>query len=223
MTSDVEKVFAAVRSGDIGALGALLAANPSLAAARDQSGVSLILMACYYQQTEMAELLLARVEAPDIFEAAAIERGAARVAALLDENRALANSFSADGFTPLHLASYFGRTEAARTVLERGADPNAVSRNPMALRPIHSAAVSRSSEIVGMLIARGADVNARQQGGFTALHAAAFNGDLPLAEFLVVHGADISIQTDDGKTARDIAAEKEHILVANWLASRSIA
>ena len=153
----------------------------------------------------------------DIFDASAIEGGTERVAKLLGEAAALAGTFSADGFTPLHLAAYFGREATASTLLERGADPDAVSRNPMSLRPLHSAAVSRSMGIVKMLVERGALVNASQHGGWTPLHAAAFNGDLPLAEYLVAHCALVSLKSDDGKTALDVAAEKGHGIVADWL------
>ena len=75
MTSDIEKAFGAVRSGDIGLLEELLAANPSLAASRGENGVSLILTACYFRRGEMVDSLLARAGLLDVFEAAAIERG----------------------------------------------------------------------------------------------------------------------------------------------------
>ena len=97
----------------------------------------------------------------------------------------LARAFSPDGFTPLHLAAYFGREAMAGMLLEHGAEPGAVSRNAMALEPLHSAAVSRSLAIVKRLLERRAEVNARQHGGWTPLHAAAFNGDVPMAECLL--------------------------------------
>ena len=221
MASDIEKVFDAVRAGDTKVLSRLIAENPSLAASRGPDRVSLLLTACYYRRADMVELLLPQAGSLDIFEASAIEGGAQRVSALLGEAPALAGSYSADGFTPLHLASYFGREATALALLECGADPNAVSHNPMALRPLHSATVSRSLEIVRMLVDRGAEVSARQHGGWTPLHAAAFNGDLPMAEFLVAHGALASLKSDDGKTALDIAAEKGHGPVADWLRSHT--
>jgi ankyrin repeat protein len=221
MASDIDKAFEAVRLGDAESLAALLAANPSLAASRGAGGVSLILTACYHRRPEIAQLLLASAGELDIFEASALEGQAARVAALLDDDPTLAGSFSADGFTPLHLASYFGREGAARASLERGADPNAISRNQMSLQPLHSASVSRSMPIVMLLVEHGADVNARQHGGWTPLHAAAFSGDLAMAEYLVAHGADKSQKSDDGKTALDIAVEKNHGPVAEWLGARA--
>ena len=108
MTSDIEKAFGAVRSGDVGLLEGLHASDPSLAASRGENGVSLILTACYFRRAEMVDFLVARVGSLDIFESSAIERATdARVVAFLDEDASLTGAFSADGFTPLHLASYF--------------------------------------------------------------------------------------------------------------------
>ena len=42
MASESEKAFAAVRSGDVDILAGLLAGNQSLAASRDENGVSLL-------------------------------------------------------------------------------------------------------------------------------------------------------------------------------------
>ena len=217
MASDIEQAFEAVRTGDANLLSDLIAKNPTLASSRGDNGVSLLLTACYYRRPDMVQILLVSTGPLDIFEASAVEGGAERVAALLDEAPALAGAVSADGFTPLHLASYFGQEGTAEALLERGASPEAVSRNAMALRPLHSAAASRSLGIVKMLVERGAEVNARQHGGWTPLHAAAFNGDLPMAEYLVTHGADVALKTDDGKTSLDIAVEKGRGPFAEWL------
>jgi uncharacterized protein len=221
VASDIDQAVEAVRSGDVNLLSDLIAKNPSVASARGDNGVSLLLTACYHRRPEMVQMLLAWAGPLDIFEASAAEGGAERAAALLEEAPALAGAVSADGFTPLHLASYFGREATARTLLERGADPDAVSRNPMALRPLHSAAASRSLGIVKLLVERKADVNARQHGGFTPLHAAAFNGDRAMAEYLVAHGADWALKSDDGKSALEISLEKGHGPFAEWLSGVS--
>jgi ankyrin repeat protein len=221
MASESEQAFAAVRSGDVDILAGLLAGNQSLAASRDENGVSLLLTACYHRRPEMVELILASAGPLDIFESSAVENGADCGARLLEEAPALARAFSPDGFTPLHLAAYFGREAMAGVLLDRGAEPGAVSRNAMALQPLHSAAVSRSLAIVKRLLERRAEVNAQQQGGWTPLHAAAFNGDVLMAECLLAHGADPALRSNDGKTAIDVAVEKGHEPVVGLLKSRT--
>jgi ankyrin repeat protein len=222
MTSAIERAFAAIRTGDSAALAELLASDPRLAAARNAAGISVVLWACYHRQTPLVEMLLAVGEPLDIFEASAVSGGSERGVALLTADPSLIGAFSVDGFTPLHLSAYFGQEEMASVLLEHGADPNAVSRNSMALRPLHSAAVSRALGIVTNLLDRGADVNAKQHGGWTPLHAAAFNGDLAMTELLVVRGADPFTLSDDGKTPLDIATEKGHESVATWLREHSL-
>jgi ankyrin repeat protein len=215
------EAFAAVRSGDREALAGLLRADAALAGARDDNGVSLLMQACYHRRPEMVEMLRAAAPPLDIFEAAALAEEESCGAALLAADPGRARAWSGDGFTPLHLAAFFGREPMARLLLAHGADPDAVARNPMAVRPLHSAAACPARGIVAMLLDAGADVNARQHGGWTALHAAAMSGDLPLAERLLGRGADPGLANDDGKTPLDLAVERQHAAVAEALRARA--
>ena len=138
MQSSREKAFEFVRAGDGPALGRLLTAEPAIAGARNESGLSLVLQACYFKRKEMAEQILAAGPRLDLFDIAALPGQTKRGALLLAADAELAASWSSDGFTPLHLASYFNHEEMARLLLESGADPDAVSRNAMSLRPLHS-------------------------------------------------------------------------------------
>ena len=109
---------------------------------------------------------------------------------MLDGEPGLATAWSADGFTALHLAAYFGQEDAAKLLLARGAEPDAVARNAsIVVTPLHSAAAGAHSAIVKLLLAAGADPNARQPDGSTALDAAQQNGDDESAEALVAAGA----------------------------------
>jgi uncharacterized protein len=220
MQSLIERAFEAVRSGDLQSLSELLASDADLAGARNASGLSLVLQACYFKRPEMVELVMRAVPPMDIFDVAALPGEWARGAELLAAGPKLASVWSSDGFTPLHLASYFGNDTMARLLLENGADPNAVSRNAMALRPLHSASAARNFGIVAMLLKRGADVNARQHGGWTALHSAASHGDLPLVELLIENGADPGLASDDGKTSIDMALDRGHTAVPVLLRGR---
>ena len=153
----------------------------------------------------MLAALLEAAPALDAFECAALGEEA-RLAEHLSSDENAVTAVAADGFTALHLASFFGRPGAVRLLLERGADANALAGNGSGLRPLHSAVAARSEELVDLLLAAGADPDARQAGGFTALHAAAKHGDLGIAERLIAAGADAALRTEEGQTALDLAA-----------------
>jgi ankyrin repeat protein len=214
----VNDVMQVLRTGDLERLRALLIMDPSLAEGRDETGVSILLLARYRSRMDMVELLLASRPQLDIFEAAALGRTDA-VAALLQEDAMRVHAFSPDGFTPLHLAAFFAYPETATLLLEHGADPNAVAKNPSMVTPVHSAAAGRSLDVLRMLLMRGANPNARQQGGFTALHTAAIQGDVNMVRLLIGRGALPAAASDDGKTALQMAEEKGHTAVVEFITS----
>jgi ankyrin repeat protein len=220
MQTACEKAFAAVRAGDIPSLMELLASDRSLAGARDASGLSLVLLACYYRKKDMLDLLVEADPPLGICEAAAVPDKASHGRKLLENDRGLAASWSPDGFTPLHLAAYFGNEEMVALLLVHHADVNAVSRNPMCLQPLHSACAGRALGIVQMLLEQGADVNARQHGGWTPLHSAVNNGAIPIIELLLSYGADPSLASDDGKSSFDLAAEPGRAAVQEALRTK---
>ena len=201
------EVISAVQSGDVENLRRLITADRSLASARDASGVSALMHALYGRRPNIAELLLSSGPALDIFEATAAGK-ADRVCEILDEDPDVVKSWSADGFTALHFAAFFRKEEIARTLIRRGCDPAACSRNAMRVTPLHSAAAAASSDIVRLLLEAGSPVNERQQGGWTALHAAAENGDKEMVKTLLEHGADPLIASDEGKTPSQLAQAK---------------
>ena len=211
-----EDLVAAVKAADAERVAALVGADPSLASTRDVDGVSVLLLARYRTNRAVADTLLAADPELDIHEAAAFGY-LDRLRERLEEDPARIGSFSADGYTALHLAAFFAKAEAARTLLDAGAPVDAVARNEMRVQPLHSAAASRQTEICVLLLAAGADVNATQAGGYTPLHAAAQNGDPEMVELFLSAGADPVAQTDDGKTAAVIANEAGHPDVAHRL------
>src|SRR5260370_3077379 len=102
--------------------------------------------------------------------------GEGRGVELVSRQRDLTKSYSADGWTPLHLAGFFNQPALTEALLTYGADVHARSRNPMANAPIHAAAAGRSRESVRILLEHGADGSARQAGGWTPLYPASPTG-----------------------------------------------
>jgi uncharacterized protein len=153
-----------------------------------------LLQALYRGEDEQVEKLLAVEPELDAFEAAALGR-AGRLRELLDEDPSRANAFGDDGFHPLGLACFFGHLEAARLLLERGADVNALSTNEnVQTAAIHAAAAAAGDEttryeLVKLALEHGADPSLPQGGGFRAIDAARQNGDARVEQLLLEHGA----------------------------------
>ena len=150
----------------------------------------------------------------DAFHAAAFGR-IARLRELLDADPGLARAWSRDGFTALHLAAFTDEADAARLLIERGADVEAVSRHAfIRARPLNTAAFARAHAVARVLLESGADPNGTGEAGYTALHAAAQNDDAELARLLLDHGADPNAQTQDGRAPRDFAEGELAALLA---------
>jgi ankyrin repeat protein len=209
-------LIGAVNAGDTERVRELLADDPSLVAARDESGVSALLLARYRFDRATTDVLLAADPDLDVFEAAALGYVDRLRERLLDGPDAT-TAYSSDGFTALHLAAFFGKAEAARMLLEHGAGVEAYTRNAFANQPLHAAAAGRHIEVCRVLLAAGADVNATQHGGYTPLHEAAQHGDVEMSELFLSAGADPALTTDAGETPAQIAAAAGHADLADRL------
>jgi ankyrin repeat protein len=206
----------AVNEGDATRVAELVAEQPELSAARDVHGVSALMLARYRLDRAVTDALLRADPELDVFEATALGY-VDRLRARLDEDPAATSARSADGYTALHFAAFFGKAEVARILLEAGAEVNAVADNEMRVQPLHSAAAGRHLEVCRLLLAAGADVNARQAGGYTPLHAAARNGDPELVELFLSAQADPVAATEAGDTPAATAEAAGHVDVARRL------
>src|ERR1700751_4721719 len=102
------EIFAAIQAGDTAKVKELIAKKKDVAHARNQAGVSALMQARYHNNMEMVALLQGPAAELDIFEASALG-DVTRVRALLTDDLRLAKAQSGDGFTPLHLACFFGQ------------------------------------------------------------------------------------------------------------------
>jgi ankyrin repeat protein len=172
-----------------------------------------LLAAVYRGDAAARDAILAARAPADVFEAAAVG-DVERLEELLRIDHALVAAYAEDGFTPLHLAAFFGHPEAVRLLLDRGAPVNAVAANPSRVQPLHSAAAGRVTECVRLLVEAGADVDARQHGGWTPLHAVAQHGDEEAVDLLIAAGAEPAAANEGGSTAATLAREAGHAALA---------
>lgn len=115
--------------------------------------------------------------------------------------------------TALHFAASYGKPEATRLLLERGAYPNA--KNSSGRTPLHIASPQsrgmifdrRYIETMSVLLAYGADINAMDAYGDTPLHRSTFWLIEENVEFLLSRGANRFIRNYRGQTAFDVASD----------------
>jgi len=192
-------IVEAIQAGDLEALRSELKSDAALANAKSPEGVPVLRLAAYFRFENGILALREAGAVPDLHTAATLGDP-------LPEGDV--HDYSTDGWTPLHLAAFFGRTENVKALLARGASVSARSTNQLANLPIHAAAAGRHSAAVQLLIDAGSPVNETQQGGYVPLHSAAQSGDIETARILLAAGANPKLPTGDGKTPIDIAHEK---------------
>ena len=197
----------AIKAGEFERVKRMASDDPALVDSRSGTGESAILTAVYHRQKEIVNLLVARGAALSIFEACAAGE-VERVERLVDT--AAVNDYSPDGWTPLHLAAFFGHTKIAELLLARDADVAARSHNPNGNTALHAALVGNHKFVAGLLIGAGADVNAADAQGWRPLHLAAANNNLDALKALIAQGADVVAANSEGKTALSLAQEKNH-------------
>jgi ankyrin repeat protein len=201
-----DALVAAITGGDVDAVRELVRADPALAAARDATGLPVILLALFHRQPAAAQALLDAEPELGVLEAAATGR-ADRLRELLAADADARHERTPEGFTALGLAAFLGGPDVVRVLLEHGADPDDDADNQFGVRPVNAAAAAHDRETMRLLLEAGADPNARQQGGFTPLHEAAHTDDVEMAKLLLAHGADPALAADDGRDSARMAAD----------------
>ncbi len=166
--SPVNEILAAAKAGGYDRVVALLDGDPSLAKATSMLGAQPIHAAHFSGHTRIVDLLVSRGVEIDFFLAA-------ELGLLKDADAESARAFSAEGSTALHRACYWGQVATARLLLDKGADPNAVTRDGfLGIAPLGCAVATADVpnpsdsedvvlELVELLISNGANVNGRRR------------------------------------------------------------
>jgi len=126
-------------------------------------------------------------------------------ALLLLERGADVDAQDKDHATPLHFASYHGKLEIARVLLNHDANANAENnwgKTPLhlVLEGNHGSESQDSLALARLLLTRGADVNVRDKDHTTPLTFAAFHGKLEMVRVFLDHGANANEKNDWGQT-----------------------
>ena len=202
-----DALLEAIRAHDVDTITSLLDADPLQRTHGGAGGETLVLYACYVGASEVASLL--RGARPyDACEAAALGNLKALNDAL-DRDADLISRRSSDGWTPLHLAGFFGRDDCAAFLIDNGAPLDALSTNAIRNTPLHAAlAGSTNATLVRRLILAGADVEARGENGIQPLHLAAARGNQSLCDLIIARGADPQATMDDGTTPSMLATQR---------------
>uniref|UniRef100_A0A8D0BQH4 BCL3 transcription coactivator n=1 Tax=Salvator merianae TaxID=96440 RepID=A0A8D0BQH4_SALMN len=124
-----------------------------------------------------------------------------------------------EGFTPLHIAVGTSNQDLTLTLLEHGADIDAVDIKS-GRSPLLHAVENNNLDVVELLLQHGANVNAQSYGGNTALHAASGRGLLDMLRLLVRNGADSSLKNYHNDTPLMVAKNKRVIDILRGKASR---
>lgn len=183
-----EELWLGVCEGDHAGVEAIVGTRPDLARSKTDEGLPWTLAAVYRGHPGVADLLLRHGAELDPFTAAALGR-TDQLKVLLDRDEAGLQDLSPDGWTPLHLAAFFGHRETAAMLIDRGADMAAVSRNEIGNTPLHAAVAGGRGSVVELLVERGADVNA-VANGMRPLDIATGREDQEMATYLIAHGAE---------------------------------
>jgi ankyrin repeat protein len=141
-------IFALIDAGDAAGIRDLVAREPDAASAKDEQGLSAFMRASY-RGGEVFDAL--REAAPPLgpFD---------RIVAGESDDIAGPHDWTPDGFTALHMAAFVDNVEAARKLLDAGADPNVYATASFArVTPLGTCRFANAEDVKKLLLERGAD------------------------------------------------------------------
>ena len=135
---------------------------------------------------------------------------AAVIADLVAQGADLNATTDKSGETSLHLAARYARADAAKRLLDAGADAN--SQDNTGRTPLHSAVAADAVGVFQILLRnRATNLNARMHDGTTPLILAARLATEGMVQLLMNSDADINAADNSGKTALHWAAAVNNV------------
>ncbi|MFA5160846.1 MAG: ankyrin repeat domain-containing protein [Elusimicrobiales bacterium] len=187
----------------------LLIDNGADTAARDNDGDDPLIYAAMGGNARNVELFIglgANIKRADrkgitpLLASLSGKGGGAAATALLLKRGANINDRDKEGQGAALFAAATNKTaERLALALDKGADPNAASKN--GLTPMMAALQRGKADFVKLLQARGGKSNSSRDGKKTPLMCAAAGGNINLIESLLAAGADINEADKEGNTA----------------------
>jgi uncharacterized protein len=141
-------IFELIDAGDAAGIGELLARDPGAAAATDEQGLSAIMRASYRGGEVFAAV---RAADPPLgpFD---------RIVVGESDGLPGPGDWTPDGFTALHIAAFVDNVEAARKLLDAGADPDVYATASFArVTPLGTCRFANAGRVKELLLERGAD------------------------------------------------------------------
>jgi ankyrin repeat protein len=209
-----EQLIEAAKAGDDLMVTRLLETDPALRSYRAASGETPLMAALYRGHRRLVVLMIEQGAVLDVFAGAAVGRLDA-VKTAVETSPAVINAHAYDGWTPLHLAAFFGRHDIVVWLLDHGAAVDARSRNSLGNTPLHAALAGSHEDVALLLLERGAPTDARDAGGHTPLHIAAESGLIGSVKALLDRGADPHAVDAEDMTPLSRAAARNHTHVVD--------
>uniref|UniRef100_A0A4W5QFF1 Ankyrin 3a n=1 Tax=Hucho hucho TaxID=62062 RepID=A0A4W5QFF1_9TELE len=222
-TSGYTPLHLAAREGHEDVAAMLLDQGASLSAST-KSGLTPLHVAAHYDNQRVALLLLDQGASPHA-SAKVLHSNTVSIMGLLCLHY---TPHRPNGYTPLHIAAKKNQMDIGTTLLEYGADTNAVTRQ--GISPVHLAAQEGSVDLVSLLLTKNANVNMgnkvthtlcihRQtyKMGYTPLHVACHYGNVKMANLLIQNQARVDGKTKNGYTPLHQAAQQGHTHIINLL------
>jgi ankyrin repeat protein len=171
-------IFELIAAGDAGGVRELLARDPEAAAATDEQGLSAVMRAAYQGGDVFAAV---READPPLGPFDRIVVGESDGLPGPDE-------WTPDGFTGLHMAAFVNNVDAARKLLDAGADPNALATASFArVTPLGTCSFAGAIDVARLLLEHGADPRIGEDGTYTAEAETIARGNEELAALIREH------------------------------------